>query len=160
LWETEKEEHVSSVILRILNYFQVFRAPTKPLPYSQSKRRKSRDREESMAFIKACTAALSSKDSNECSESESEAVGVNVAAKLQKMNSSQQIFDELLINKVLAKGLMNKLSEETDIPEFSCLGNFSRHATSSLSTSSNTSVRQYYEDASQQLTDAVSFVPV
>jgi hypothetical protein len=62
--------------------------------------RKSRDREESMAFIKACTAALSSKDSNKCSEFE--AVGVNVAAKLQKMNP-QQIYAELLINKVLAK---------------------------------------------------------
>jgi hypothetical protein len=51
-----KEEHMSSAILRILNYFQVFRALTKPLPYPQRKRRKRRDREESVTFIKACTA--------------------------------------------------------------------------------------------------------
>jgi hypothetical protein len=75
---------VSSVILRILNYFQVFRAPTKTLPYPQRQRKKSRDRGESMAFVKACTAALSSKDSKKCSEFK--AVGVNVAAKLKKMN--------------------------------------------------------------------------
>jgi hypothetical protein len=84
---------------------------------------------------------------------------VDVAAKLQKMNP-QQIYAELLINKVLALGLMNKLSEETDIAEFSCLGNFSQPAASLPSTSSNTSVTQYYEDASQQLTDAISFVPM
>jgi hypothetical protein len=123
-----KEQHMSSVILRILNYFQVFRAPTKPLPYPQRKMRKRRDREERMAFIKACTEGLSSKDSNECSVFE--AVGVNIAAKLQKMNPSQQIYAELLINKVLAEGLMNKLSEETDIAEFSRLGNFSQPANS------------------------------
>jgi hypothetical protein len=85
---------------------------------------------------------------------------VNVAAQLQKMDPSQQIYAELLINKALAKGLMNKLSEETDILEFSCLGNFIRPATSSPSRSSNTSVTQYYEDASLQLTDAISFMPV
>jgi hypothetical protein len=62
-----REEHVSSVILIILNYFQVLRASTKPLPYPQRKRKNSRGREESMAFIKAHTAVLSSKHNTACS---------------------------------------------------------------------------------------------
>ncbi|XP_013184449.1 uncharacterized protein LOC106130205 [Amyelois transitella] len=46
---------------------------------------------------------------------EFEAVGINFTAKLKRMESKQQIFAELLIQKVLARGLLGQLNEMTDI---------------------------------------------
>ncbi|KAG7299683.1 hypothetical protein JYU34_016680 [Plutella xylostella] len=46
---------------------------------------------------------------------EFEAIGINYASKLKRMNSKQQIIAELLIQKVIAKGLMGELSTATEL---------------------------------------------
>lgn len=66
----------------------------------------------------ACTDALKN-NSLDTPINEYQAVGVNVAAKLEKMDSTQQLYAELLISKILYKGLTGKLTAETDITEIS-----------------------------------------
>jgi len=48
---------------------------------------------------------------------EYEAVGINVGKKLEKMNSSQAIYAESLINIILSKSLLNQLTPNTVISE-------------------------------------------
>lgn len=48
-------------------------------------------------------------------EKEFNAIGANVACKLQRMSLQQRYHAELLINKVLIKGLKESLTEATDL---------------------------------------------
>lgn len=70
--------------------------------------------DQELAFMNACTTELNRRD-NECNEFQ--AVGINVAAKLEKMMHTQQMYAELLINKVLFKGLMGNLTQNTELSE-------------------------------------------
>lgn len=63
--------------------------------------------------MKTCSEALKVDDKVD----EFQALGITFAAKLKNMNTQQQIMAELLINKIMAKGLLNKLTENTDIME-------------------------------------------
>lgn len=63
--------------------------------------------------MKTCSEALKVDDKVD----EFQALGITFAAKIKKMNTQQQIKAELLINKIMAKGLLNKLTENTDIME-------------------------------------------
>lgn len=63
--------------------------------------------------MKAFTQALS--QSTEINEYD--AIGINVAAKLKKMENKQSIYADLLINKVLSKGLLGTLNSRIDIYE-------------------------------------------
>lgn len=78
---------------------------------STKKKRTIADRQ--VEFMKACTQALSK--STEISEHD--AIGINVAAKLKKMENKQSIYADLLINKILSKGLLGTLNSKTDIYE-------------------------------------------
>ncbi|XP_063235278.1 uncharacterized protein LOC134538157 [Bacillus rossius redtenbacheri] len=70
--------------------------------------------EDSQAPASDCTAQLSiAGPRSECGEFE--AVGINVAAKLRRMDPEQQIHAEFLISKVLKKGLLNQLTEHCDV---------------------------------------------
>lgn len=61
--------------------------------------------------MKACTQAL-----NQNTElSEYDAIGVNIAAKLKRMESKQSIYADFLINKILTKGLLGTLNSSIDI---------------------------------------------
>lgn len=55
--------------------------------------------------------------SHDTSDKEYEAIGANVACKLKRMNPQQRYQAELLINKVLIKGLKNSLSDDTDLTD-------------------------------------------
>lgn len=48
---------------------------------------------------------------------EFDAVGVNIAKKLQRMHSTQAIFAESIINEVLMRGLLNKLTDSTKLSD-------------------------------------------
>jgi len=67
-------------------------------------------------FMKKCSEAL--ENSNDKPD-EYEAMGINFAAKLKKMKSEQQIYAELLFQKVCAKGLLGQLHECYDIVDVS-----------------------------------------
>jgi len=78
---------------------------------STKKKRTVADRQ--VEFMKACTQALSqSAEINEY-----DAIGINVAAKLKKMENKQSIYADLLINKILSKRLLGSLTPKTDIYE-------------------------------------------
>lgn len=65
-------------------------------------------------FMQVCKRAL---ETSNVEPTEYEIVGMNVAKKLAKMNSSQAIFAETLINFILTKGLFNELTANTIISE-------------------------------------------
>lgn len=48
---------------------------------------------------------------------EFDAVGINVGAKLKRMNPDQQLLAESLINKVLFMGLFNELTRTTEVSD-------------------------------------------
>lgn len=48
---------------------------------------------------------------------EHDTIGINVAAKLKKMENKQSIYADLLINKILSKGLLGSLTPKTDVYE-------------------------------------------
>lgn len=64
-------------------------------------------------FMKKCCEAL--KNTNDNKLDEYEAMGINFAVKLQKMKPEQQIYAELLFQKVCAKGLLGQLHKGVDI---------------------------------------------
>jgi len=77
---------------------------------SVKKKRKITDRQDE--FLKVCTKALTTNDITEY-----DAIGINVASKLKRMNETQYIYAESLINKVLTQGLLGTLTSESDICE-------------------------------------------
>lgn len=52
--------------------------------------------------------------------SEFELTGMNIAKKLARMDETQAIYAESLINNVIRKGLLKKLKEETDLCDNLC----------------------------------------
>jgi len=68
-------------------------------------------------FMKKCTEAL--ENTNDNKPDEYEAMGINFAAKLKKMKPEQQIYAQLLFQKVCAKGLLGQLHERYDIVDIS-----------------------------------------
>ncbi|KAF6210075.1 hypothetical protein GE061_015831 [Apolygus lucorum] len=48
-------------------------------------------------------------------DDEFDGVGLNVACKLRRMSEEQQLYAEMLINKVLMNGVKGRLQEETDL---------------------------------------------
>lgn len=68
-------------------------------------------------FMKKCSEAL--ENTNDNKPDEYEAIGINFAAKLKKMKPKQQIYAELLFQKVCAKGLLGQLHERFDIVDIS-----------------------------------------
>uniref|UniRef100_A0A0A9WBV2 Sodium/hydrogen exchanger 3 n=1 Tax=Lygus hesperus TaxID=30085 RepID=A0A0A9WBV2_LYGHE len=64
--------------------------------------------------IRTSSAAISNPSAifDDCS-----ALGIYIAEKLRKMEGSQQILAEALIQKVITKGLKNKLTDSTDLLE-------------------------------------------
>lgn len=50
-------------------------------------------------------------------EDEHQLFGSHVAAKLKKMNETQQIYAENLINQILFKGQLNRLTDNVSITE-------------------------------------------
>jgi hypothetical protein len=137
---------------------QLFQPPQKP---ERGKKRRAKESDDTQAFIQACTAAL---QSNQSQFSELDAVGVNVNAKLKKMNSNQQIYAELFIQKISALGLMEKLTAQTEVGVFQrdmtvpteqcpCSpAGFVSPSASVNSNSSASSVAQYYENAGLEYT--------
>ncbi|XP_025420503.1 uncharacterized protein LOC112690666 [Sipha flava] len=78
------------------------------LLYRKKKKRKAIDRQND--FLKLCSEALSKDDIDEY-----DAIGINVASKLKRMDPTQSIHADLLINKVLTQGLLGNLTSEFDI---------------------------------------------
>lgn len=66
---------------------------------------------------KTCSKAL--ENTNDNKPDEYEAMGINFAAKLKKMKPEQQIYAELLFQKVCAKELLGQLHERYDIVDMS-----------------------------------------
>jgi len=127
------------IILLILKFaFQVFQTPSSPL---QSKKTKKQKMDDSVSnFMKKCSEAL--ENCNDNKPDEYEAMGINFAAKLKKMKPEQQIYAELLFQKVCAKGLPGQLHECYDIVDVS-----KNQQTSQLPDNNYTAVsfpREYY----------------
>ncbi|KAL4104590.1 hypothetical protein QTP88_019884 [Uroleucon formosanum] len=136
---------------------QVFKSPV--VSIQKSKKRK---RDENVSeFMKTCASALSSvsEQLDEC-----DAIAVNIAAKLKKMNPTQQILAKSLFQKIIKKGLFNQLTEYTDVNEIlnevphpqstniyhydTNRPDFDNHPIFSNSDSSLTSqISHYYEEA-------------
>lgn len=62
--------------------------------------------------------ALAGQNSQDISEFE--AVGVSIAKKLQRMDSRQSILAESLINTIRTKGLLNRLTDQTNVCDGLC----------------------------------------
>lgn len=67
-------------------------------------------------FLKTCSEAMKVND-NVDEYQVYQALGISFAAKLKRMNDQQQIIAELLVNKILSKGLLNQLTGNMDIIE-------------------------------------------
>lgn len=115
--------------------------------------------------MKTCASALSSVSEQ---IDEFDAIAVNIAAKLKKMNTTQQILAESLFQKIMKKGLFNQLTEYTDVNEVSRpqstniyhyntnQPDFDNRPISSNSDSSLTSqISQYYEEAGRSHLDTL-----
>ncbi|RLU24305.1 hypothetical protein DMN91_002393 [Ooceraea biroi] len=63
-------------------------------------------------FLEMCTATLKA---NNQPINEFDAIGINVSKQLAKMEPVQAVYAEYLINNILQKGLLNKLTDETKI---------------------------------------------
>ncbi|GLV42368.1 uncharacterized protein CBL_03105 [Carabus blaptoides fortunei] len=124
-------------------------------------------RQQQNQFYKACTQVLQQKDTDEF-----EAIGINIAAKLKKMDSVQQLLAEGLINKILLRGLFNELTRSTDVMDSNwsdgqsqpprsnsfnsihATGNeCSQYSSSSTSSTNFASLSDYYGNISTDLTN-------
>lgn len=63
--------------------------------------------------MNACTTALN----KDVEITEFDAVGINVAQKLKKMDQKQSIYADMLISRILGRGLLNSLTAQTDLFE-------------------------------------------
>lgn len=121
-----------------------------------SKRGKKRPNTESKEFLEMCKVAFGNQ-SKEISEFD--AVGVSITKKLQRMDPIQAIYAEDLINSILKKGLLNKLSEQTNI----CEGNYCKQPLIPVpSTSASSGAFSHNSDESnaqwqQSFSNAASF---
>lgn len=87
-------------------------ATSKFFPVSQPQKLNTNKKKRTVdEFMMACTQALSKNTEID----EYDAIGINVTNKLKKMENKQSIYADLLINKILAKGLLGTLTPATDI---------------------------------------------
>lgn len=63
--------------------------------------------------MSACTAALNKN----VEITEYDAVGINIAKKLEKMDQHQRIYADMLTSRILGRGLLNTLTAKTDLFE-------------------------------------------
>lgn len=63
--------------------------------------------------MNACTTALN----KDVEITEYDAIGINVAKKLKKMDQHQCIYADMLISRILGRGLLNTLTAQTDLFE-------------------------------------------
>ncbi|GLV33250.1 hypothetical protein CBL_08418 [Carabus blaptoides fortunei] len=84
---------------------------------SNKKLKRKNNEVEKNEFMRACTNALTSGNAE---VTEYEAVGISVAKKLARMDASQAIYGEYLINNILKRGLLNTLHPHTDICDNLC----------------------------------------
>lgn len=108
------------------------------------KKRTVADRQ--VEFMKACTQALS----HSMEISEYDAIGINVAAKLKKMENNQRIYADLLISKILSNGLLGTLTSITDIYE--PMGTNFQNLYENQNTTFTTTGSQINYDAQEQTT--------
>jgi hypothetical protein len=126
-------------------------------------KRKASALQSNLEFMKVCQHALEKSTSE---TTEYEAVGINVGKKLEKMEKSQAIYAESLINIILSKGLLQQLTLNTIVCETSQKDNvptFSNHYSPSSSSNSteiypppnyaadnlqNNNVAKFYEESS------------
>ncbi|CAH2005916.1 unnamed protein product [Acanthoscelides obtectus] len=105
------------------------------------KSRKRSIRDTQIQLMEACTSALNSQKEL----TEFDLIGMNVAKKLHRMDATQAIYAESLINAVLLKGLKNELCENmtisTDVyrEDGHTTNNHNRTPTSSPEPSTNNS---------------------
>ncbi|KAL1492139.1 hypothetical protein ABEB36_012627 [Hypothenemus hampei] len=78
---------------------------------SEHRKRKYWSDQQQEDFTKPCIEVLQPKETID----EFQAIGINVASKLRKMESTQQVLAEGLINKILLKGLFKELTRTSDI---------------------------------------------
>lgn len=71
-----------------------------------------------LEFMKVCTAAL--KTQNVTDVSECEAIGITVTKKLGRMEPIQMVYAESIINTVLRRGLLNTLTDDTNVCDNKC----------------------------------------
>lgn len=67
-------------------------------------------------FMKACTTVLNSQKPL----TEFDLIGMSIAKKLERMDPTQALYAESIINSVLLKGLKKQLREDTDLCTNSC----------------------------------------
>lgn len=85
-------------------------------PSQPKKRQKMTTADAQREFMESCSKALAESASHQ-EVDETEALGILVAKKLQRMDPIQAILAEDLINSVLRKGLMKQLTETTVVME-------------------------------------------
>lgn len=101
-------------------------------------------------FMKVCQRALEMSSSE---TTEYEAVGINVGKKLEKMNTTQAIYAESLINIILSKGLLNQLTPNTVITEnlqtntFVGMNTYYSNGSSTSSTSNHSPVEPHIQSS-------------
>ncbi|GBP69957.1 hypothetical protein EVAR_85725_1 [Eumeta japonica] len=110
------------------------------------KARKKKPKDSQAEFLSVCTVTLRAT-SKELSEFD--AAGINMAKKLARMDSAQAIFAESFINTVLLKGLLKKLTEDTDFCENGYTIRSSSSVQSDVSSIPSVEQRQFH-----------SFIPV
>ncbi|CAH1962181.1 unnamed protein product [Acanthoscelides obtectus] len=138
-------------------------SPTAFKPASNKRSKTSKQNKTQTDFMNYCKNQLESK--NEIDEFD--AAAISWAKKIKKMNPTQAIYADMLINQVVNKGLLNQLTETTIImqqspvplPLFSppspysvASSNSSLHRperTSQLHALDSASITAYYEQASQ-----------
>ncbi|GLV39306.1 hypothetical protein CBL_13840 [Carabus blaptoides fortunei] len=107
--ETQDELHEETVSRPEMNFQKPMTPKKRNMPTLLSDETPSRkknsfklhqeaQRQQQNQFYKACTQVLQQKDTDEF-----EAIGINIAAKLKKMDSVQQLLAEGLINKILQR---------------------------------------------------------
>lgn len=89
--------------------FQVFKQP----PGKKVKRNKQTSNTDIDEFMKACTKTLSTPNKPD----EFDSTCMSFAAKLRKMDGTQQIFAESLMHQVCTLGLLNKLNENYSVTD-------------------------------------------
>ncbi|CAH1986625.1 unnamed protein product [Acanthoscelides obtectus] len=142
-------------------------SPTAFKPASNKRSKTSKQNKTQTDFMNYCKNQLESK--NEIDEFD--AAAISWAKKIKKMNPTQAIYADMLINQVVNKGLLNQLTETTIImqqspvplPLFSppspysvASSNSSLHRperTSRLHALDSASITAYYEQASQDFSN-------
>ncbi|XP_063384923.1 uncharacterized protein LOC134671070 [Cydia fagiglandana] len=125
-----------------IHEYQFAEESNEPIQPRKALKRHASVTDTQIKLMKVCTEALKRKEITEF-----EGVGISVAKKLEKMNSIQALYAESLIQSVLRKGLLNRLTEETDICDKQCNKNvyFSSRLTPAPSTSSELPEATYHD---------------